>query len=313
MEKIFDSISIGASVLDTFVMLDKSHRHRDTSSPTGLDECFPLGSKLAARQILQQSGGGATNSVTTFTRQRLNSMIISKIGNDIAGSVITDELKTEGINTKYLIQEAGGRTGQSVVLVEPDGVRTVLTDRATSGQLTINDLEVLDNTKSRWLYLSSLNGEVKVIEYIFEWAVRNGIKIAWNPGEAEIKLGKHIQEPWLAYTSLLMLNKEEASELLESSGGVDILAEGLSDRSIKRAVITDGKNTLSSLDCGVIRLYKPQDVKSVDATGAGDAFGSGVVCGLLKGNDLNQSIEFGLANSARVVMKIGAKTGIIYG
>jgi sugar/nucleoside kinase (ribokinase family) len=55
-----------------------------------------------------------------------------------------------------------------------------------------------------------------------------------------------------------------------------------------------------------------EDVRVIDRTGAGDAFGSGFLSQWAAGKSLKESIIFASANSTSVVAKIGAKTGILH-
>jgi sugar/nucleoside kinase (ribokinase family) len=55
-----------------------------------------------------------------------------------------------------------------------------------------------------------------------------------------------------------------------------------------------------------------EDVKVIDRTGAGDAFGSGFLSQWAMGKTLKESIVFASANSTSVVTKIGAKKGILH-
>ncbi len=54
-----------------------------------------------------------------------------------------------------------------------------------------------------------------------------------------------------------------------------------------------------------------EDVKVIDRTGAGDAFGSGFLAMWAQGKSLKDSIIYASANSTSVVTKIGAKTAIL--
>jgi sugar/nucleoside kinase (ribokinase family) len=55
-----------------------------------------------------------------------------------------------------------------------------------------------------------------------------------------------------------------------------------------------------------------EDVPVVDRLGAGDAFSSGFVAMIAKGEGIEQAITFASANSTSVVGVIGAKPGILY-
>lgn len=52
--------------------------------------------------------------------------------------------------------------------------------------------------------------------------------------------------------------------------------------------------------------------KSVDDTGAGDAFVAGVVAGLLQEKKMEEVLKMGLANGGSVVTKLGAKDGLLF-
>ena len=49
----------------------------------------------------------------------------------------------------------------------------------------------------------------------------------------------------------------------------------------------------------------------VDRTGAGDAFGSGFVAGLIQASRIEYAIRLGSANATSVVEYVGAKKGIV--
>ncbi len=307
MAKNFDCITIGAGLLDTFVQLKQAHHHLDGGTE---DECFSLGAKIDISQIRQQSGGGATNAAVTMVRQRLTSAIICRIGQDSAGYLIRKELVNEGVSTEYI--KGGGRSGQSVILVDPNAERTILTDRGAGGHLTIDDLSDLEQIKARWVYLTSQNGQAMVIEQIMTWAERNSAKVAWNPGLADLSLRSSVRR-WIKIAGLLLMNKDEANYYLETRDqSVNKLAIALKAQGARKALITDGPNELAIIDDNKISSIQPTKIQAVDQTGAGDAFGSGTVAGLLEGLSFKKSIELGLANSTSVVKQIGAKAGIIY-
>ncbi len=312
MSKTVDCVTIGSTVLDTFVVLKKAIHHNDTVEKGAVDMCFVLGAKNDVADITQQSGGGATNAAVTFARQRLSVALISKIGDDAAGRIVLDELGRETISTHTLVIEKGGETGQSVVLVDPDAERTILTDRGSSAHIGPADLEMVDDIRARWIYISSLNGSFETLDYILNWASEHSTKVSWNPGMADIAKHQSHFEQLLPELGLFLLNKQEAEALTERKGSVIELAHALQQFGVTRGVISDGENDLAAIDHATVFTLTPHNVQAVDVSGAGDALGSGIVASLLRGSTFKEAVEFGLSNSEHVVMHVGAETGILY-
>ncbi len=312
MKDLIDCVTIGSAIMDTFVQLRSVHHHEDVFQSGHADQCFPLGTKLDVPQIMQQSGGGATNSAVTFARQRLTTQIVTKVGDDAAGRIVLDDLAKDRVDTKMVIKAKGGKTGQSVILVDPNSERSILTDRGSSGHLSAEDLSVLDRVQARWAYVTSLNGSEEALDRVFQWADTKQVKVAWNPGIADIgKHTKHLSR-WLKTVSLFIANHEEATLLLAEEGASDYLMTQLHAKGVKRAVISDGINASALLDDNQIWAVTPTEVNAIDRTGAGDALGSGTVAGLLQGRPFKQAVEQGMLNAEHVVMQLGAKTGIMY-
>ena len=63
----------------------------------------------------------------------------------------------------------------------------------------------------------------------------------------------------------------------------------------------------------VYRFGIYEDVAMRDATGAGDAFGSGFLAHFASGHSFRNSLMFASANSTSVVTKLGANKGLLYG
>ena len=129
---------------------------------------------------------------------------------------------------------------------------------------------------------------------------------------AEVEECGSLIKQWIKSVSLLLVNHSEAATLVGHSDDVGELAYELQKLGSRRAVITNGTEAMAVLDNKKITVIHPNVVKAVDSTGAGDAFGSGVVAGLLKGMDFKRAVDLGMLNAKHVVLKYGAKTGIIH-
>jgi ribokinase len=269
-----------------------------------------LGSKIDIDRVQFSTGGGATNAATTFARSGHEAIFMGCIANDPAGQAVLDALDKEGIDTSYVCYARGTvHTGYSVLLLTPSGERTILTCRGASAKFDMLNPKDLDLTLPDWLYVSTLRGDMEMLDKFFTKAKKLDAKIMFNPGMLELK-NKRKTIGLLSDVDVLLVNKEEAQQIVP---GV-VLEELLSHlRSyVPTVIITDGnQGAIASDGDKIFRVGLYEDVKVKDATGAGDAFGSGFLAAFAAGKSLRSSLIFASANSTSVVRKIGAKKGII--
>lgn len=299
-------ISIGAAVQDVFLSGKALTPVLDEGEWV---EELKLGEKFDVDKIVFSTGGGATNAAVTFARQGHKSEFMGVIGHDPAGEAVLLELKKENVSTENIIFSKSYNTGYSVLLLAPSGERTILTYRGASTHYNNDDFD-LDGKNADWIYLSSLTGNFDLLEYILTAAEEMGAKVAMDPGKLELKS----PEMFLKYVprlTLLKANRDELSKLVNATSSEEIARE-LSGK-VKYVCVTDGSaGSVLSDGKQIVSAGMYEDVKVVDRTGAGDAFGSGLVSSLAGGSSLQEAITFASANSTAVVGYIGAKKGILY-
>jgi len=162
---------------------------------------------------------------------------------------------------------------------------------------------------SEWMYISSLAGNMEVLEAIINAAVEKNIKIAINPGKGELSHPDRLKT-LLHKVDILSVNKEELQTLVQADNDDDLVRYA-SDMS-PITIMTDGPRGVTATDRQkIVTAGMYEDVPVIDRTGAGDAFGSGFVATIVRGGDLAEAVKFASANSTSVVNKIGAKTGIL--
>lgn len=150
------------------------------------------------------------------------------------------------------------------------------------------------------------------MEDLVAFALDNGIKIGLNPGKKELSQKERLIK-LLPKLDLFNVNRMEAAELWGEKYEDE---EGMVNKFVKAGVklllITDGKRGAGLYEKGRWIKMSAYPNKSVDDTGAGDAFVSGVVAGLLSGKKTEEALKMGLANGGSVVSKLGAKEGLLY-
>ncbi len=302
-------LSIGAAVQDVF--LSHSDEFKPVTDKSLHEQVMQLemGGKADVNNINFSTGGGATNASVTFARQGIHAEFMGTIGNDPAGQAVLDDLDKEGVNTQHVSYSKKLNTGYSVLLLAPTGERSILTYRGASTHYDIKEFDLSD-TEAQWLYVSSMAGTMDVLDSIFDQARDKGIKVFFNPGKGELKQIPKLKG-LLEDVTVLSLNKEEAAQLVEGVDSEELARHLLNYVDV--AVVSDGPNGVVATDGKtVITAGMYQDVKVIDRTGAGDAFGSGFLSQWSLGKSLKECVVFASANSTSVVTKIGAKTGILH-
>lgn len=301
-------LSIGAAVQDVFLQgkIFKPHREEDGE----LVEEFLLGSKNDLDGVVYSTGGGATNAAVTFARQGLHAMYMGKIGHDVAGKAILDDLHANDVDTSLVgYSDNGFTSGFSCILLAPSGERTILSYRGASSHYTISEPEFHDE-KPDWIYLSSVEGNFELLETIFAYAQKHAIKIAMNPGKKELAAKAKLKK-LIPQLTILSVNKEEMQMLYSSDTLEDLVRAA--NRDVHYVVVTDGpKGAVAADRWHIVKAGMYEKVPVIDRTGAGDAFSSGFTAMIAAGEPLEWAVTYASANSTSVVGKIGAKEGILH-
>jgi len=299
--------ALGAASQDVFLSGHQIVSSKDESGK--LIEAFPLGAKIDIENIVFSTGGGATNAAVTFARQNIESSFIGRIGNDMAGTAIINELDKDHIDTSKVIYDPNLGTQYSTVLLSESGERSILIYRGAAHGHKASDYEEIDFSNFDWLYVSSFAGSMDALDVIFSHAKRQGIKIAFNPGDGEL-IKINLLKPLLEDVEILIVNKQEAAQIVEGQTMDELIRHAVN--FVPVVVISDGPNGVTATDGKtIVEAGMYDDVPVIDRTGAGDAFGSGFLSQWSQGKSLKDSIIFASANSTSVVNKIGAKSGIL--
>lgn len=301
-------LAIGAAVQDVF--LSHSDEFKPvTEKPHETFMHLPLGSKADVNNITFSTGGGATNAAVTFGRQGIQAEFMGTLGHDPAGLAVLDDLDNEGVDTRHVSYSSRYHTGYSVLLLAPSGERTILTYRGASTHYDAKNFD-LSKSDADWVYVSSMAGSMEALDKIFAQARRFKKKIMFNPGKGELSQPRKLKS-LLEDVDVLSVNREEMQTIVEGNELEELARHAL--HYVPVAIVSDGPNGVLATDGkSVVRAGMYEDVRVIDRTGAGDAFGSGFLSQWAQGKSLRESIVFASANSTSVVTKIGAKKGILH-
>lgn len=304
-------VSLGSALQDVYLI------DHDDLVPTNIGDSaifgkVIVGSKVDIDRISYEIGGGGVNSAICFSRHGHEAVLLSNISRDPAGMAIIKNLDRECVDTSYLNFLTRKTTGTSVVLLDSkSGERTILTCRGASEQFGNFETSDLDTINPDWIYVTTLRGDMETLEKFFKYAKKNGIRVMYNPGIRELEKKTELAR-LLKYVDVLLVNKSEASMIVPGVTLAELLYH--LNNYVQIAIITDGAmGGIAGNGEKVYRFGIYEDTPVKDATGAGDAFGSGFLAHLSSGYSFRDSLIFASANSTAVVSKLGANKGLLYG
>jgi sugar/nucleoside kinase (ribokinase family) len=283
---------------------------------------FEYGAKIEMDKVQSFFGGGAANVAVCLARLGFKVAHLGAIGDDERGQRIIKNFKKHKVDVSLDQIVKGAKSSFSFIIVGKDKERIIFFSREAESQLSIINYQLSIIKNSKLVYITSLSGKWKNnLDKIFSV---DEIKIAWNPGNAQLQSGLRVLGKYLKKTAVFIVNKDEALELVLSKKEFkdktpDWLNEEknllavLKNEGPKIVVVTNGREGAHVYDGEKFYFHGIlKDIKMVDATGVGDAFGSSFVAGLeLYQGDINKAITLGLKNARGVVSQAGAQNGLI--
>jgi len=303
-KKVFDVICVGSASIDCFVKLPVDFKD------------IKHGSKILIDDIELLTGGGGTNVAAGLAKLGMRTGFIGEVGEDLSAEMISHDLKKRGI-TFLVKQHSRHATAYSVVLEKEGSDRAILVYKGASSYL--EPYEIPKSIDARWFYFASVTGKsFKTMEYLAGFARKNKIAVYFNPSSYMTEKGYGFMKKVIAGTKIIAMNKEEAEKLLGvKTGNRDVLLKGLRKLGPEICIITDGENGVHAYDGKKMYFTKAHRIRPVDTTGAGDAFGAGFLAGFIMKQSLpledriKFAIELGLKDAESVIMKVGAKAGLL--
>ncbi|MFH1663214.1 MAG: carbohydrate kinase family protein [archaeon] len=298
---------VGSATEDIFVKTDEFH-FRKSKSKKGIDLCLKLGKKFDIEEIYFDFGGGALNTSIGFKKMGFDTNVLISLGNDSTAKKISNILKMEKIGLIPVPSEK--ETGFSIIFRKPKGDRTIMTYRGANNDWNEKEIPWNSLKKMDWFYISSFGSSIKLLEKIALFCKKNKIKIAFNPGAFQRKLGLEKLSRVVKECSAIILNKEEITEWTKKRNELDAMRE-LNDLGAKIVVATNGRKGCIAFNGKKIFRQKAFDVKRADVTGAGDAFSAGFISGIANKKSIQAALKIGTANACSVITKVGAHNGVL--
>jgi ribokinase len=271
-------------------------------------------------------GGSAANTVFGLARLGVKAGFLGIVGNDEDGKLLLKDFKQADIDTSQIKVKSGSKTGIVLCLTDSLGKRSLYVLPGVNSQLTLDSLNIDYVNKIKLLHVASFADEAQfklTLELVNHLAP--SVKLSFSPGALYVRKGLKVLTPIIKRAHILFINRSEIEQLT----GKDVTtgAEDCLNQGSRIVVVTLGKGTNIKTskvahrrakviayirDAGNEFLIEPpgENEETVDTTGAGDAFATGFIYGLLQNKNMETCGQLGNIVARSSIMKLGAREGL---
>ncbi len=232
--------------------------------------------------FLKKPGGAPTNVAAAIAALGGKVELLAKVGIDPFGNHLVDVMKSFGVGTQYMLQDASHFTTFAFVSLMENGERDFYFNRGADGQLSEADIAAIDLTDVSIVHFGSATGflpgplQAAYIRLLQEAHLKN-IFISFDPNYRHLLFKNNtqtfIEQSWhfLQHCNFFKVSDEEAM-LLTATDSLEKAAAQLLEKTNAVFTITLGKDgTMIGMN-NEVTIIPSISIKPVDTTGAGDAF-----------------------------------------
>lgn len=310
-----DIVGVGNAILDVFAHVDDdfidSHGLQKGSMAL-VDEDRSSLLYQAVVPTVEVSGGSCANTIVAAASFGAKVGYIGKVRDDSQGGTFIEDARTAGVVFRTPPARSGPRTACCVVMVSPDGQRTMNTYLGASAELGPDDIdkELVESATVTYLegYLWDRPSAKDALQSAMTIARDAGRKVALTLSDSFCVQRFRDEFRGLAENSVDILfgNEDELMALYQ----VDSIEQALHRLEGRCEIVAVTRSEKGSLIAADGRLHEVAAVpvdSVVDTTGAGDAYAAGFLYGLTQGLSLPECGRLGSVAGAEVVSHLGAR------
>ncbi|HEY60802.1 MAG TPA: carbohydrate kinase family protein [Anaerolineae bacterium] len=262
--------------------------------------------KLVVKYAGHVAGGLIANTACAAARLGLETSWSGLLGSDEHARMLMKEFALFGVNTADVIVKPDSCADFTVILLHPDGERTILIAPILPSPPPLTSIVQHALQKARLGY---------TIPYAFDWFEEFAGLVHTGGGKVAVDLEACAPEKGADLKAILRCAdivfysegglRSFISQKSYAAGAADLLSQGA-----EMVVLTLGKKGALLFSHNAQYSVPAFDVSVKDTTGAGDCFHAAFLYGILANWELSRCLEFASAAAALSVQKIGARQGL---
>lgn len=276
-----------------------------------------IGVPMTAVKSFDAYIGGCPTNVSVGTRRLgLRSVLLTAVGEDQVGDFVLNFLAKEGIETRFIPRKAGRRTSAVLMAIQPPDKfpLTFYRDNCADIALTMGDVDAAPIDRSRIVFLTGTGLSLEPSRSATFHAARRArdagnrviVDLDYRPDQWPTLEAFSAQVHALLRDAELAVGTEEEAIAAANAADIDTAVSTILGTGVSAFVLKRGARGST-----VCRPDQPQadvapfPIEVLNVLGAGDAFASGFMYGLLQGWTLEEAARFGNATGAIVVTRHG--------
>jgi fructokinase len=310
----FDIIGIGNAIVDVVAAADDQFlsRHDMRKGGMALIDAQAADALYAAMPPgMESSGGSVANTCAAAAGLGAKVAFLGKVADDQLGAVFRHDITAAGVHFPTPALSGGAPTARCLILVTPDGQRTMNTFLGACVAFGEADLDLAAVADAEVLYLEGYLFDPPAAQAAFRAAAdaahAAGRRVALSLSDA-FCVDRHraaFREFVRDRVDVLFANEAEVTSLYEL-GDFEAAAQAAAGE-VALAALTRSEAG-SVILRGAERVDVPAEpAKVVDTTGAGDAYAAGFLAGLTAGRSLPACGRLGSIAAAEVISHFGAR------
>lgn len=314
-DRRYSVYGVGNGIVDkqvkvTDVELEELHLNKGFMELADQAEQAHILSYLGNRESELHAGGSAANTIVGIAQMGGTVAYACSLSDDELGSHYAEDCERLGIHLTGK-PKPGDQTGLCLILVTPDGERTMKTYLGASAQLSASDIDEEAIAQSQWVYMEGylLAGDAsrEACFHALELARQHATPIAFTFSDGFLVdvFGDHVRKIVKEYADLVFANELEAAAytgMREPEASLNAILQ-----DCDHACVTCSENGSYIHYNGATHFVPAFPITAVDMTGAGDMYAAGVMYGLSASADPERAARLGSRTASYVVGQMGAR------
>ncbi|HUN42131.1 MAG TPA: adenosine kinase [Acetobacteraceae bacterium] len=313
-ETTFDILGIGNAIVDVVAraedtFLSRHDMHKGAMILVDAEQAEAIYAAMPPGE--ESSGGSAANTCAVAAALGARVAYFGKVADDQLGAVFRHDMQASGVHFPSQPLIAGAPTARCLILVTPDGQRTMNTYLGACVKLDQADVDESVVAAAAVTYLEGYLFDPPAAQTAFRKAAAAahaaGRQVALSLSDA-FCVDRHraaFRELVARDVDILFANETEVTSLYEENT-FEAAAEA-ARREVALAVLTRSEAGSIILRGEEQAEVAAEPTRVVDTTGAGDAYAAGFLAGYTAGKSLPVCGRMGSVAAAEIISHYGAR------